>query len=98
MAFNKKLGFILILAFLSAQVFALWHMASYGFEKHQHNNHVCEIYLLCEQNKTSYIPAGVVIPACLSFVILAVVFVSHKIAEDRLSYSIEPRAPPVVSL
>ena len=48
---NKKLTIFLILSFLSLQTFSFWHQAKFGFEKHEHDKDVCEIYLYCEQTK-----------------------------------------------
>ena len=48
---NKKLILFLILSFLSLQTFSFLHQAEFGFEEHEHDDDVCEIYLYCEQSK-----------------------------------------------
>ena len=48
---NKKLTIFLILSFLSLQTFSFFHQAEFGFEEHEHDEDVCEIYLYCEQTK-----------------------------------------------
>ena len=56
---NKKLILFLILSFLSLQTFSFLHQAEFGFEEHEHDDDVCEIYLYCEQSKDNMSKATV---------------------------------------
>tara|TARA_B100000029_G_scaffold411047_1_gene413235 strand:+ start:16401 stop:16685 length:285 start_codon:yes stop_codon:yes gene_type:complete len=47
----KKLVSFIIFSFLSLQTFSFFHLAEFGFEEHEHDDEVCEIYLYCEQSK-----------------------------------------------
>ena len=46
------LSFLLVhLITVSFVTFSFWHQAEFGFEEHEHDEDVCEIYLYCEQTK-----------------------------------------------
>ncbi len=95
---NKKLSLLVIITFLSVQMFSLLHMAEHGFEKHKHNGHACDIYFACKNQKSSDIPPAINIPANIAFVILTLAVFSQAIRLQRRNYSGEPRAPPAFSL
>jgi hypothetical protein len=59
---NRKLSLFLIVSFLSVQMFSTLHMAGHGFEKHEHNGQVCNVYLHCEHSKLGAPPAAAVLP------------------------------------
>lgn len=93
---DKKLVLFLIFSFLGMQVLTNLHMAEYGFEKHEHNGHVCQIYLHCEHTKYSTPGAAITLqtPEYFTFAIILpeFIFVSSE------SYGVaSPRAPPLFS-
>ena len=90
---NKKLGLFLIVSFLSMQILTFLHMASYAFETHEHNGHVCKIYQYCEHTKYSSLGADITLQAPEYFAFTTtlpeVLFVHSK------NYGFaSPRAPP----
>ena len=87
---NKKLTIFLILSFLSLQTFSFFHQAEFGFEEHEHDEDVCEIYLYCEQSKDNISNAVISLQELKYFIFaifnwisplttLFVAFVSYKI-------------------
>lgn len=48
---NKKLSLFFVVSFFTVQMFSFLHMTDHGFEKHEHDNEVCQIYLYCEHTK-----------------------------------------------
>lgn len=93
---NRKLGLFLIISFLGMQVLTNLHMAEYGFEKHEHNGHVCQIYLHCEHTKYSTPGAAITLqtPEYFTFAITLPEFILVR----SESYGVaSPRAPPLFS-
>ncbi len=90
---NKKLSLIVIIAFLCVQMFSLQHMAEHGFFKHRHNGNICDVYLACEHNKVSNIPAQNV-SFNVTFVIAQLVYFSSIVQSQYRTYSGDARAPP----
>ena len=93
---NKKLILFLILSFLSLQTFSFLHHAEFGFEEHEHDADVCEIYLYCEQSKDNISNATISLQGNEYF---NFVFVLQR---NFLTYSkkykvISTRAPPQFS-
>ena len=78
------------------QMLSFLHMAEHGFEEHEHNNQICDIYLHCEHTKYSAPSAAIAlqIPEYFTFTIALpeLQFVRSQ------SYSIaSARAPPLFS-
>lgn len=93
---NKKFGLFLAISFLTVQVLATLHMAEYSFGEHEHNGHVCDIYLHGEHTKYSTPSAAIALqaPEYFAFIITLpdLTFVSSK------AYGVaSPRAPPLFS-
>jgi hypothetical protein len=93
---NRKLGLFIVFSFFAMQVLSTLHMAEYGVEKHEHNGHICQIYLHCEHTKYSTPGAAIALysPEYVSFTIVLpeLLFVRSE------SYGVaSPRAPPLFS-
>ena len=93
---NKKLTIFLILSFLSLQTFSFWHQAKFGFEKHEHDKDVCEIYLYCEQSKDN-ISNAVISLQELKYFIFAIVLERNFLTYSKKYKVISARAPPQFS-
>ena len=93
---NKKLILFLILSFLSLQTFSFLHQADFGFEEHEHEEDVCEIYLYCEQTKdNNYNPVKIL----QEFEHFVFAFVLHRnfVFYSKKHILISTRAPPQFS-
>ena len=93
---NKKLIFFLILSFLSLQTFSFWHQAKFGFEKHEHDKDVCEIYLYCEQSKDNISNAAISSQG-LEYFTFAFVLQRNFLTYSKKYRVISTRAPPQFS-
>ena len=77
------------------QDFSLLHVTKYGFEKHEHNGQVCDIYLSGDHNKLlNSNPAKLITTNLLTFKI--------TLPQETLLFSgkvqiFEARAPPFFS-
>jgi hypothetical protein len=69
-------------------------MAEHAFLKHQHHGQNCQISLFCSQQDASDIPAGIAIPASISFIILALVVFQRRVIQSHSIGDHKPRAPP----
>lgn len=94
---TKKLSFILIFSLLAVQMFSTLHMAEHGFEEHEHQGHVCDVYLYSQhQQQADHIP--------LPLITEQIEYVSFTyfsfIRSNLISYeesTVNSRAPPVFS-
>ena len=93
---NKKLIFFLILSFLSLQTFSFWHQAKFGFEKHEHDKDVCEIYLYCEQSKDNMSNAAISLQG-LEYFTFAFVLQRNFLTYSKKYKVLSTRAPPQFS-
>ena len=93
---NKKLTIFLILSFLSLQTFSFWHQAKFGFEKHEHDKDVCEIYLYCEQSKDNISDATISLQG-LEYFTFAFVLQKNFLTYSKKYRVISTRAPPQFS-
>lgn len=93
---NRKLSLFLVIGFLAVQVLSTLHMAEYGFDEHEHNGHVCQIYLYCEHIKYSTPSAAIALQAPEYFIFTIAL---PEILFIRLqNYGVaSPRAPPLFS-
>ena len=93
---NKKLVIFLILSFLSLQNFSFLHLAEFGFEEHEHDEDVCEIYLYCEQSKDNISNALISLQEHKYF-IFAIVLERNFLTYSKKYKVISTRAPPQFS-
>ena len=93
---NKKLVIFLILSFLSLQNFSFLHLAEFGFEEHEHDEDVCEIYLYCEQSKDKMSNAAISMegPEYFTF---AFVLQRNFVIYSKKYRATSTRAPPQFS-
>lgn len=93
---NRKLSLFLIISFLTVQALSALHMADYGLGEHEHNGHVCDVYLHSEHTKYSTPGTAIALqsPEYFTFTIALpeLLFVRSQ------SYGVaSPRAPPLFS-
>jgi len=93
---NKKLILFLILSFLSLQTFSFLHQADFGFEEHEHEEDVCEIYLYCEQSKDNISNAAISLQE-LEYFTFAFVLQRNFLTYSKKYRVISTRAPPQFS-
>ena len=93
---NKKLVIFLILSFLSLQTFSFLHQADFGFEEHEHEEDVCEIYLYCEQSKDNISNAAISLQE-LEYFTFAFVLQRNFLTYSKKYRVISARAPPQFS-
>ena len=93
---NKKLTIFLILSFLSLQTFSFWHQAKFGFEEHEHDKDVCEIYLYCEQSKDNMSNAAISLQG-LEYFTFAFVLKRNFLTYSKKYRVTSTRAPPQFS-
>ena len=93
---NKKLSIFLILSFLSLQTFSFWHQAEFGFEEHEHDEDVCEIYLYCEQSKDNMSNTALSLQG-LKYFTFVFVLERNFLAYLKIYRAISTRAPPQFS-
>ena len=93
---NKKLTIFLILSFLSLQTFSFWHQAKFGFEEHEHDKDVCEIYLYCEQSKDNISDATISLQG-LEYFTFAFVLQRNFLTYSKKYRLASTRAPPQFS-
>ena len=72
----KKLVSFIIFSFLSLQTFSFFHLAEFGFEEHEHDDEVCEIYLYCEQSKDNISKSEILSQNHEYFTFIIVIFCS----------------------
>jgi len=93
---NRKLGIFLIISFLGMQMFSTLHMAEHGFDEHEHNGHVCQIYLHCEHSKYSTSGAAITLQTPEYFIFT--ITLPELLFVRSQSYGVaSPRAPPLFS-
>ena len=92
----KKLVLFLILSFLSLQTFSFLHQADFGFEEHEHEEDVCEIYLYCEQSKDNISNAAIPMQG-LEYFTFAFVLQKNFLTYSKKYRVISTRAPPQFS-
>ena len=93
---NKKLTIFLILSFLSLQTFSFWHQAEFGFEEHEHDEDVCEIYLYCEQSKDNMSNAALSLQG-LKYFTFVFVLERNFLTYLKIYRAISTRSPPKFS-
>ena len=92
----KKLVLFLILSFLSLQTFSFLHLAKFGFEEHEHDKNVCEIYLYCEQSKDNMSNVAISLQG-LEYFTFAFVLQRNFLTYSKKYRVISARAPPQFS-
>ena len=93
---NKKFSIFLILSFLSLQTFSFLHQAEFGFEEHEHDKNVCEIYLNCKQSKDNISNAALSLQE-LKYFTFAYVLERNFLIYSKKYRLISTRAPPQFS-
>ena len=93
---NKKLVLFLILSFLSLQTFSFLHQAEFGFEEHEHDQDVCEIYLYCEQSKDNISNAAISLQG-IEYFTFAFVLERNFLTYLKIYRAISTRSPPQFS-
>jgi hypothetical protein len=90
---KKTSSLFLTTLFLAMQMIALLHMAKYGFAKHNHDGHVCGIYLLGKQTKSVDVTPPVDLPAPVFITVKRQSFTSILLSSDVLKVA-PIRGPP----
>ena len=93
---NKKLSIFLILSFLSLQTSSFLHQAEFGFEEHEHDKNVCEIYLNCKQSKDNMSNAVLSLQG-LKYFTFVFVLERNFLTYSKIYRAISTRAPPQFS-
>ena len=92
----KNLRLLLVLGWVGLQMLSLAHLAEHKFETHAHNDHICQIYLHCEQGKDSAANNSPIM-----FAQHHIVFITPAPLRDFAqgeNYRLgQPRAPPTIS-
>ena len=94
---NKKLFIFLILSFLSLQTFSFLHQAEFGFEEHEHDKNVCEIYLNCKQSKDNNMSNAVLSLQGLKYFTFVFVLERNFLTYLKIYRAISTRSPPQFS-
>jgi hypothetical protein len=92
---DRKAGIILSIIFLCAQVMAMLHMAAYGFVKHEHNGHVCGIYICSQQSKDITTSINAVFEHRFDVIQHLKSFPTQTLITFQSYSSYSPRAPPI---
>jgi hypothetical protein len=90
---KKTSSLFLTTLFLAVQMLTLLHMAGHGFAKHNHNGHVCGIYLLGEKTKSVDISPPAAMPAQVFITVKRQSFTSIFLSCDVLKVA-PVRGPP----
>ena len=93
---NKKISIFLILSFLSFQTSTFLHQAEFGFEEHEHDKNVCEIYLNCKQSKDNMSNAALSLQG-LKYFTFVFVLERNFLTYSKIYRAISTRAPPQFS-
>ena len=93
---KKNFLSFLILSFLSLQTFSFLHQAEFGFEEHEHDKNVCEIYLNCKQSKDNMSNAALSLQG-LKYFTFVFVLERNFLAYLKIYRAISTRAPPQFS-
>ena len=93
---NRRLGAFLIVSFLCMQMLSFLHMAEFGFEKHEHSGHVCQIYLHCEHTKYRPHNASIVLQAP-KYVLFTITLSELLFLRSQSYGAASPRSPPLFS-
>ena len=90
---GKKFTLFLIVSFLGMQLFSFLHMVEHGFEEHEHEGNVCQIFLFLEHKK--YTETNIdVIAQSVEYIIFSTEL-SEQGKNVQIAYTISsPRAPP----
>lgn len=93
---KRKLSLFLIVSFLGMQVLSFLHMAEYGFDEHEHNGRVCDVYLQCEHTKygTPSVAIAVQTPEYFTFTLTSTDILFVRVQSYGKA---SPRAPPLFS-
>ena len=90
---NKTLSLLLIISFLGVQMLSHLHMAEHGFEKHEHDGHICDIYLHAEHTQY-HTPGAATVLHVPEYAATAVTITGpHVVHSERYGVA-SPRAPP----
>jgi hypothetical protein len=93
---NKNFSSLFIITvFLSMQALSLLHATEYGFEKHEHNGKICDIFLSADHNKLlGSVSAKLIAPNLLTF---KITLLKKELSFLYKSHSFDSRAPPLFS-
>lgn len=94
---QKKTGLFLIVAFLAVQMLSLLHMAEHGFEQHEHDDVMCDVYMYHQQAGAADIPHAVILPERVIIEARVQSYVS-VLQQKSLFRTAVPRAPPLFLL
>jgi hypothetical protein len=96
MKMNRKLGLFLVFSFLAMQVLSSLHIAEFGFEKHEHNDHLCQIYLHGEHTKYSK-PSATFSLQTPDYISFTIAHPEQPFFHSQRYGIASPRAPPAFS-
>lgn len=91
---RRNFALFIIVAFLSVQTYSLLHMASYKFEKHEHDGKICSIYLYGSQANSADIPSPITVQELTLIEVRLQSFISVRLSKSVFKGA-APRAPPV---
>jgi hypothetical protein len=93
----KKFSYALIAVFLAIQIFSAMHMAEHGFQKHDHNGHLCSIFTYSEQSHSTNLPTLFALNLPVSDIVAQPVN-APLLIRDVQEGNTWPRAPPASSI
>lgn len=93
----KKLSFILIFSLLAVQTLSPLHMAQHGFDKHEHNGKLCDIYFHSKHQQYTDDVTPPVVAKLISYTSVSYLFVSYAAPALLIGKAALARAPPVLS-
>ncbi len=93
----KKSSLVLIFSLVVVQAFSMLHMAEHGFEKHEHQGQICDIYLYHQYQQQLDNNFWILVLQEQGYVaFICQQQVNSFIAFYQISMT-QPRAPPILS-
>ena len=93
----KKFAPIFILCLLAVPLLSQWHMAEHGFDTHEHNGKICDIYLQgkYQQHADDIVPAA--LAESFTYITISYIIIEqpHTVSVSRNAAL--ARAPPYFS-
>lgn len=93
----KKLSLILIFSLLSVQFLSPLHMAEHGFDKHEHNGQLCDIYLHGKYQQHADDTAPATVAESITYAIISYATAEQLLAVSAFKKATLARAPPTLS-
>ncbi len=94
---TRKLSFILIFSLLAVQLLSPVHMARHGFDKHEHNGKLCDIYLHSKHQQHSDDATPAALAESITYIAISYSFISQTPVVSTIRETALARAPPVLS-